>query len=164
MRFLSVIFILFSLSLYGQNCLQEDIHKPSELIGIWQADNNEDGSAWPDVYRFFDNKKFIFNPNQYDGLKRIFAINGTYRIVENKLYLKVISTTEIEGGHIVRSTITTLSDSWEIVGGKEKEVKQRNKDEEFIEIQQCNNDISKESCIILDGRKYYKMQNDPSKY
>lgn len=88
----------------------------------------------------------------------------TYRIVKNRLYLKVTSTTEIEGGHTVRSTITTLSDSWEIVGGKEKVVKQPGKEEEVIEIQRCNNNILKEICLVLDGRKYYKMQNDPTKY
>ncbi|MDZ4204208.1 MAG: hypothetical protein U1C46_05260 [Bacteroidales bacterium] len=164
MKYLSVLFIMFSFSCCAQNCQQKNYITPNELIGIWQADNNEESSAWFDVYRFFDNGKFIFNPNQYDGLKRVLSITGKYRIVDNYLYLKINSTTEIVGGYIVRSTITVFSDSWEIEGGEIKEFEHPNIDEEVVKVQQYQIDASNEISIILDNRKYYKMQSDPTKY
>lgn len=164
MKYLSILLILSSYNCFAQNCTQNNIIDKNELIGIWQADTTEESDAWLDVYRFFENGEFIFNPNQYDGLKRILAINGKYRIVGNNLYLKVSSTTEIVGGHLVRSTIETLSDSWAIEGGQIKKFEQPNKDEEVIEISQHKNTNSKDSFIMLDNRKYYKMRNDPTKY
>jgi hypothetical protein len=136
----------------------------SELIGIWQADNNDEGSGWSDVYRFFNDGKFIFNPSQYDGLKRIIAINGTYRIKDNILYLNITSTTEMFGGNIVRSTLTTLSDSLEISGGRINEVKYPDREEELIEIQDYLVIEIKKTFIVLDNRRYFKMRNDPTEY
>ena len=164
MKALHVLIIFPLLISYDSFAQQKNVITQEELVGIWQVNSDEIASGWLDSYRFFDNKEFIFSPNQFDGLRRIISINGTYRIVNNKLYIKVASTDEVEGGHIERSHLTTLSDTWEIDGGVIKKVIQPERDEEVIEIKRCNNEISKKICILLDGRKYYKLENDPTNY
>lgn len=164
MKYFSLLLIILSFVCCAQDGKQTKTISQKNLVGIWQADNNKESAAWDDVYRFFEDGKFIYNPSQYDGLKRILVITGKYRIVENSLHLKIDSTTEIVGGYLIRSTITTLSDSWEITGGEIKEFKQLDKGEQIIELQHCQNKPSEAICILMDNRSYYKMQSDATKY
>ncbi|MGA3014637.1 MAG: hypothetical protein ABSD71_11475 [Bacteroidales bacterium] len=164
MKALLVLIIFPLLISFDSFCQQKNVITQEELIGIWQVNSDEIASGWLDSYRFFGNKEFIFSPNQNDGLRRIISIKGTYRIANNKLYLKVISTDELEGGHFERSHITTLSDTWEIAGGVIKNLIQPTREEEVVEMKRCNNETSKKTCILFDGRKYYKLENDPLNY
>jgi len=164
MRYLLLFFASLSTNCIAQNFVYKSEISQKDLIGIWQGDNDIDGSAWQDVYRFFGNGYLVFNPSQYDGLKRILAIHGHYRVLDNTLHLKVDSTSEVVGGYLVRSRILTKSDGWEIEGGELKVIKHPDIEEEEIELQQERSISSKYRCITIDGRKYFKMSDDPKNY
>lgn len=134
------------------------------IIGVWQAKSDEMTSGWLDTYQFFANGEFTFNPSQYDGLKRIISIKGKYRIIGDSLFFLVQYTKEATGGDIVRSETSTLSDSWALEGVKIIEIKHENKEEQKAAIELGQPSANGNSCILIDKRKYYKMQSDPTKY
>jgi hypothetical protein len=124
------------------------------LRGIWQADKVEVTSMYWDTYHFFDNGRFVFKPNEYNGLNRIISIVGKYTVSENKLYLTPDSTEELIGGYPARSEITTLSDTWEIRDGKAKMVACKKKIKQTVIIKALPN----EQAIFLDQQKYYRVE------
>jgi hypothetical protein len=135
----------------------------SDIVGVWQAERFDEGSGWPDTYQFFSDKRFVFNFSQYDGSKRILRIAGTYKIEKGTLLLTIENTVEAVGGYLTRSTITSLSDSWELTDYDVQTVKQNNKEPETIMLKQCDGSYPKE-CLLLDARKYFRMDKDPFKY
>lgn len=156
----SVLFIIITFECCGQSSSSAD---KIDVVGVWQAEAYDESAAWPDAYQFFTDKKFVFNFSQYDGSKRILRINGTYKIENGSLLLQVQSTIEAVGGYLTRSTITSLSDSWELTDYSVQEVKQNNKEPEVIKLKKCEGSYPKE-CFLLDGRKYFRMDTDPTKY
>src|SRR4051812_46616697 len=94
----------------------------AKLLGKWQAESAKLTSMNFDTYSFTSKGKFVFEPNSYNGLNRIISINGSYRVKGDTLLLTPENTKEVIGGFFVRSTSTTLSDTWEIVQGKTKVV------------------------------------------
>lgn len=134
-----------------------------DLVGVWQADRYDEAAAWPDTYQFFSDGKFVFNFSQYDGSKRILRILGTYRLETGKVYLKVEFTEEAVGGYLTRSTITSLSDTWELTDFLVEMVKQSNSEDEIVNMEACKEQYPKD-CLLLDKRKYYRMSRDPEKY
>ena len=161
MKYLIILFLLISFNCKAQNYISRDTITKDELIGIWQLGNDSEGDAWPEVYRFFSDGKFIFNLSQYDGLKRILAINGRYRIIKNTIYLNVKSTTEIIGGNIVPTNLSSYD--WRIDGGKIKDIMQPKTEEQVIDIKQGQSE-SKFRCFLFNSQKYYKMDGNPKKY
>ncbi len=125
----------------------------NKLIGKWQAESAEVTSMYYDSYQFLANGKFIFEPNAYNGLNRIISINGTYKLKGDTIFMTPIFTKEVIGGFLIRSESTTLSDTWEIVGGQEKKkiLNKKIKQSAKIEI-----DIDGKT-FILDERKFFKI-------
>jgi len=123
------------------------------LIGKWQAESAEVTSMYHDSYQFFNNGKFLFNPDEYNGLNRIISISGTYRLKGDTLFLTPLFTKEIAGGYIIRSESTTLSDTWEIIGGQEKRIliNKRRIQSAILKIASNNKELT------LDNRKFYKV-------
>ena len=123
------------------------------LKGLWQEKDSVVTSMYYDTYQFQSDGKFIFRPNQYNGLSRIISIIGTYKIKNDKLIFIPLKTEELIGGHPKRSEITTLSDSWEITGAQLviRNIKKR--------LPQITNlkFIQIEKCIIIDNIKYFKI-------
>jgi len=139
------------------------IIKEKSLIGIWQANTKIISSGYQDTYQFFSNGDFIFHTNQNDGLQRVVEIKGSYNLIKDTIYLEIKSTLEKIGGKIVRSDITTLSDSWEIIDCHIKEIKQPSDDIQNIILEPCK--VKDETCLIFDKSiLYYKINNNPSKY
>lgn len=134
-----------------------------DLVGIWQVRDYLQSSGWPDVYQFFPDGQFMFKPTQYNGLNRILTIGGAYRIEGDTLYLTVKYTDEAIGGELTRSTITTLSDSWELNDYQVQKIPHGGTREVAILIDSCEENYPKD-CVLLDGRKYFRMTNDPTKY
>ena len=134
-----------------------------DIVGVWQAERYDEAAAWPDAYQFFADYKFVFNFSQYDGSKRILRIVGTYKIENGTLLLQIESTVEAVGGYLTRSTITSLSDSWELTDYSVQIVKQTNKEPEVVKLKQCEGTYPKE-CLLLGGRKYFRMDKDATKY
>ena len=106
---LLITFLL--LSSISTNCRTFERKKSGALIGIWQDGTNEVSSAYLDTYTFSRNNKFEFKPNEYNGLNRIIKISGTYKIQNSEIIFDIETITELVGGKIERSMITTLSDS-----------------------------------------------------
>ncbi|MCC6833501.1 MAG: hypothetical protein IT213_00830 [Cytophagales bacterium] len=158
------LFVLTSFKCCGQNTSSSTSFKAEDVIGVWQAERYDEGSGWPDTYQFFPDKRFIFNFSQYDGSKRILRILGTYKVENNSIVLQIENTVEAVGGHLTRSTITSLSDTWEIADYTVKTVKQNNTEPEIILIKKCVPGDYPKPCILLDGREYFRMDKDPSKY
>ena len=162
MKYLLLPLLLVSLNCTAQNFLYRDTIMQKDLIGIWQLGNDIEGDAWPVVYRFFNDGKFIFNLSQYDGLKRILAIKGQYRIIRNTLYLSVKTTIEIIGGKIVPTNLSAYD--WSISSGEIKEINQPKTEEQIIEIKQDRSEKSKFRCLKFNEQKYFKMDSDPTNY
>jgi len=125
------------------------------LIGKWQTESAEVTSMYHDSYQFFKDGKFAFKPDEYNGLNRIISINGTYKVKGDTLFLIPLFTEEIVGGHFIRSESTTLSDTWEIIGGQEKKVLINKKDKQsgVLKIGIDNKEFT------LDDRKFYKVSS-----
>jgi hypothetical protein len=158
----------FFLIIIAFECCGQTSSTPSkelvpDIVGVWQAERYDEGSGWPDAYQFFSDKRFVFNFSQYDGSKRILRIQGTYKIENETLLLTIENTIEAVGGYLTRSTITSLSDSWELTDYTVKTVKQNNEEPEVVKLKRCQGSFPKE-CILLDARKYFKMDKDPLKY
>jgi len=151
-RFFNIIVLLISFNSICQTTLIK-----SNIIGIWQAETDEVSSAYHDTYRFCKNNKFVFEPSQYDGLKRIVKIAGTYKIQNAKIVFYVKSLTELIGNKIERSMITTQSDSWAIEGEKlvTKKIISLPQEAklEFLESIEGN-----KNCLKIDGRLFYKVE------
>jgi hypothetical protein len=143
--FLILLIIIFNSS-FGQK-------KSIEIIGLWQSETSEVSSMYHDTYQFSKDSKFIFKPNQYNGLNRVLSIEGNYEIKGDSIILKPHFTKELIGGYPVRSMITTLSDSWEIEGGKIKNIQYKKKIKQTATIKLCE----KANCILIDERRFYKI-------
>jgi hypothetical protein len=156
----SILFIVIAFECCGQSSSSGN---KIDMVGVWQAEAYDESAAWPDAYQFFPDKKFVFNFSQYDGSKRILRINGTYRIENGSLLLQVESTLEAIGGYLTRGTLTSLSDSWELVDYSVQTIQQNKREPEDVKIEQCEGSYPKE-CLLLDGRKYFRMDKDPTKY
>ena len=127
--------------------------KSIEILGIWQAEKSELTSMYFDTYQFLKDFKFIFQPNRYNGLNRVLSIEGNYEIKGDSIILTPHLTKELVGGYPVRSMITTLSDSWEIEGGKIKRIQYKKKTGQTATIKLCEI----ENCILIDERQFFRI-------
>jgi hypothetical protein len=48
--------------------------KENDIYGSWQSKHREITSMYLDIYHFSKNNKFVFEPNAYDGLRRVLSI------------------------------------------------------------------------------------------
>ncbi len=121
------------------------------IIGRWQAESQSITSMYHDMYQFYNDGRFVFSPDAYNGLNRILSINGHYKIKVDTILLTPEYTKELIGGFPIRSESTTLSDTWEIVQGKIKIIPCK-KTKQIIAIKINSNKI-----ILLDDRKFFKI-------
>jgi hypothetical protein len=128
-------------------------HNINPLIGLWQAEQVDVTSMYHDTYRFTENGSFTFKPDEYNGLNRIISINGIYRINGDTLFLTPKFTKELIGGYPIRSENTTISDTWEIVGGVLKTIICKKKGEQFAIIKLSQ----KSQCLFIDERIFYRI-------
>jgi hypothetical protein len=140
-----LLFIHFS---FGQT--------PNKLAGKWQADTTKITDRYFDTYQFFNNGRFVFKPNEYDGLSRVISITGVYKVSGDTLFLTPNFTKEIVGGNFVRSQKTILADTWQIVNGQAKIIpcKKRLVQSAVLKI---NGDGKS---LLLDDRNFYKLKPD----
>ncbi|MEI8279090.1 MAG: hypothetical protein WCG87_04950 [Bacteroidota bacterium] len=89
------IYFLF-LSFFCLQNVNGQVNK-NVLVGLWQVDKPEETSMNLDTYHFFENNRFVFNPNAYNGLNRIISIVGKYRLIGDTLFLTPDSTQEVIG-------------------------------------------------------------------
>lgn len=150
------IFIIIVLLISLNSLCQTSVNNKN-IIGIWQAETNEVSSANLDTYKFYKNNKFVFEPSQYDGLKRIVKIAGTYKIHNAKIVFYVNSLTELIGNKIERSMITTQSDSWAIEGGKLVTKKIKSLPQE-AKLEFLGSIEGNKNCLKIDARLFYKIK------
>ncbi|MBC7523035.1 MAG: hypothetical protein H7239_01140 [Flavobacterium sp.] len=149
---LSIFFFFISISSFCQTSVEEK----NAIKGTWQVGTNEVSSAYHDTYAFIENNKFEFTPTGYNGLNRIIKISGTYKIEDNQIIFNVQTITELIGGKIERSMITTLSDSWAIDGGK-LVTKKVNGTKQKATFNFCKSEDGKQNCFEIDNRRYFKV-------
>ena len=125
-----------------------------KILGLWQAGTASVTSMYFDTYKFSENGRFSFEPDQYDGLNRVISIVGKYTIKHDTLFLTPDSTRELIGGYPERSKVTTLSDSWEITNGIVKMLACKKKIRNTIKIKLFESADS----LILDDSKFYKVE------
>ena len=124
------------------------------IIGLWQENDSVVTSMYHDTYRFELSGRFIFKPNEYNGLNRINSISGMYKIKNDRIIMTPLKMNERIGGYPTRSEITTLSDSWEIQGAKLKMIKLKKRKSQSATIKISQN----ENSILIDDRIYYKVE------
>jgi hypothetical protein len=142
-----LILLLFAKTFsYSQN-------KVIDISGLWQAEQSEVTSMYHDTYQFFPNGRFVFKPDEYNGLNRIIRILGSYEIKDDSIVYEVDSTEELLGGCPIRSEITTLSDTWEIFGGQVKIISCLSKVQQYAILKFCK----EPDCILIDDRNFYRI-------
>ena len=130
------------------------------LVGIWQADTSFNGAAWLDNYQFFSNNRFIFNFNEYTSNKKILRFSGIFRIVGDTIIFNVKTIYELEGGVLKRGA-RAWQDEWVYYNPRIKEIK--TECSYFALIRKFRyNTIN--PCILIDTRKYFKLENNPQNY
>jgi len=149
-----IITLVFGL-LYFPQITQAQITS-EQLNGMWQAETLEIGSGYRELYYFYLDGKFSYHPSEYDGLKRIIAIKGTYELAGNELILTTTSTEERVGGNLSRDPFIPTNDSWAIDGGKIIEV-ELEPVKHHLTIGSCENADYAEPCILIDNRPFYRL-------
>lgn len=124
------------------------------VIDRWQLNQAVLTSMNLDMYEFREDSIFLFKPDSYDGLNRIIEIEGRYSIKGDSITLIPVFTKELFGGYPVRSEITTLSDTWEILGGKIRRMKckKANMQKAYFHY------IIEENALLIDNYKYYRVE------
>lgn len=136
-----------------------------QLVGIWQA-IPEIASGWADTYRFWDNGNFIFHYSQMICDNRILDYSGTWEFTgADKLKLTIRARTVLEGGKREPAMGSCGSD-YEIVGGEVKEIKLDRAEIQNIHLSaiSIDNKHVDMKTRTVDGRPFWKMENDPTKY
>lgn len=144
--------------------------KQKELIGIWQ-DLNVTAAGWTNVYRFLPNREFVFHTNQMDCESRNREFSGTWSLDNDLLILQISNEKVVAGGKLVDAMGSCGTES-EIDGGTIEEHaispaklvkfkisnivtdRGKNKFDEAYEMKM----------VEIDGTKYWKFDDDPSKY
>jgi hypothetical protein len=136
-----------------------------ELVGIWQS-IPEIASGWTDTYQFSDNGEFIFNYSQMICDKRTLHYSGRWELTNaNNLRLTVHKRTILEGGELVSAMGSCVSE-FEIKGGEVKYITLNNIEPQnfqlsIIVIDAKNRDLKTRT---LDGKPFWKLNDDPTKY
>jgi hypothetical protein len=154
-----VLLIMIRTSTNSQGKVQID---PKDLVGIWQADTAEEGSAWLDAYSFFPDGRFIFHFSQYNGTHRIEDLHGNFKIEGNVLYTTIQYRTERIGGHVERGG-NGSEDEWVLVGDSVVVVKQENLLEEKWPLKLYQRPSDGIKCLNL-RRNYYLVRKNPDDY
>ncbi|MFZ6010326.1 MAG: hypothetical protein ACOYXT_08245 [Bacteroidota bacterium] len=159
---LRLFILLFLISCSADNKNSVD---SKELVGIWQA-IPEIASGWADTYRFWDNGEFIFHYSQMICDNRTLDYSGTWELTGTEnLKLTIKSKTVLEGGKLEPAMGSCGSD-YEIVGGEVKEIKLDRVEVQDIRLSviALDNKHVDMKTRTVDGRPFWKMDNDPTKY
>lgn len=156
--------LLFNLIVFNISCVAQRVDN-SLLTGIWQVKSHEIGSAYLDNYQFFKTGEFKFNVNQYNELKRIISIKGSYSIKDDTIYFKATSLVELTGGdRLIRSKTSSLNDSWSLVGNLSKKETILKKSEIMPALIKLCESVDGYQCILIEGNRFYKILKDPNDY
>lgn len=132
-----------------------------ELVGVWQKDSREMGSAQLDCYHLFLDGSFIFYFDGYDGANRTLAIRGVYQVRKSgTIQFRATSYVQILGGSYSKGD-GSEHNGWSIVDHKGIiEVEQGPKEFDAT-LEQCPESDAKYPCIILDNDKFYRISVTP---
>jgi hypothetical protein len=145
------LFVIFNIgfsSIYSQ--------VSQSIVGVWQLGSYQVAGGLLDNYRFYENKKFEFRPNDNDGLNRTISLNGRYEVMKDSLVLTIVSVTELVGGIPTRS-LTAGGSGWEIMGGKVKIHFLRKEERCTLSIGSCEKGESHQ-CLLIDLLTFYKVK------
>ncbi len=151
--------LFYLILLFG--CSRTNQVNGQNLVGVWQKDSKEFGSASLDCYHFFNDGKFIYYFDGYDEANRTLAIKGIYQVKgDGRIIFKIVSSIEIEGGTYSKRG-STEHNGWAIIEHKGvKEIKQNSK-EVVSSIEKCLDGDDKTPCFIIDDDKFFKIKDTP---
>ena len=160
--FIITLGIFYQIPLFAHSALK------TKIIDVWPSGTAVESDALHDTYTFYPNGKFIFTFNRYLGANRVKSLSGKYRIDKDSLFIKVITRKEIVGGIISNSYNPGASLGWIISGGKEKIIKQLDKDWTSCFLEVCKSEIVEDydskravKCLWIFDTQYYKIRDSP---
>ena len=157
-----LIFLVFIL--FASNCVSQDRNYKTDIIGVWQLGSSEISSAYLDNYSFFPHGEFIFNVNEYDELKQVVAIKGTYTVYPDSINFKPNSIiTHDQVKTLERSMFTSVHDSWSIDWKTYNKETILENPEEFSATLEFKKTDDNKVYILIDGNKYYMINKNPEK-
>lgn len=125
------------------------------LVGIWQASSSM-AAGWNDRYHFYPSGTFVYYPSEMGCLNQKTTKIGTWKLDKNSLNLIVTKTVE-RTYQCNREYESTLTDSNEIVLTSPKT-------EKFTFINQGLKGDDIYPSISLNGKSFWKFNDDPTSY
>lgn len=144
--------------------------KKNDLIGVWQ-NINVVAAGWSNAFQFLANGKFIFHTSQMDCESRNRSFSGAWKVEQGYLFLEASSEQIIVGGELVEAMGSCGTDK-DIEGGVLEEhdispAKVMKLKISEIQIDRGKNRFDENyemKMVDIDGNKYWKFEDDPSKY
>lgn len=133
---------------------------PKALVGLWQVRTAEVASGFTDIYRFYSDGSFKFGFNQFTEPKRFLELHGHYVLKGHAITFQITERTDWVGGEIVRGG-PEADGEWVVEGGKAVTIKQSGKQSDPVEIAYLPGSGNKPACLVIDGRKYFQVSDDP---
>ncbi|MFI5148114.1 MAG: hypothetical protein ACHQRM_00160 [Bacteroidia bacterium] len=143
-------FILFGQAKKDSCCLSK-----SDLVGVWQRDNELVGSGLAQNFEFYDNNTFVLNlSSMSDDLRDIIQVKGKYRLAEDKMYFTFTSRVIREGKIELTDGGISLN-LFEIKSTKVKEIPEPNPKEL---VDPCYITLISNKQIKLSNEVYFKVK------
>lgn len=143
--------------------LSNTLFAQGNLIGVWQENLPNISSAYLQTYQFFPDGTFIYNTNQYDGLRKLISFGGDYKVNDNKINFTVKFIVEEFGGDLQRDEASTGSGLWTLEGGEEKKTMLKSPKKFTTSFEQGTTEKNKDF-ITIDSFKYYRILKDPKQF
>ncbi len=188
MNFIILVILLFTtnITLFSSNKVEELNINKNVFVGIWSEDLIM-GSAWTDVWIFYENSEFEYICSQYTNpYNRLEKIGGKFKVKNNKLFIKFEYVIEKVGGKYSLSDDPLVS-GFIITNFKTKKIKYNeifkeiklslpnNHKDILTEINDSidtendldfilENKVKKLRCLELNNLQLYKLYNNPYIY
>lgn len=132
-----------------------------QLIGIWQC-SNMFAAGWQENYQFFANGKTSHNTNQMDPYTRLRSESGTWSLKGNKLTLTFTKEHLLVGGKRIKEK-DLMDGDYGYKGFKEVDKTIKPPRVRVLTLGPLNMS-AKPPMTTINGKKYWKMKEDPKEY
>ena len=160
-------FLICSLIIF---CLKDtkEIQK-NYLIGAWQLNSPYLSDTYNSTFLFNEDGTFIYYYNDYDCFNPNYNVKGKFRISDDKLYLKILQFSKVEGYKIGIAEPSIELGLFTLDGGNLITVNVSDSTEQEPIFLSPGKDsltfddrISK--CLMLNHEKYFKIYDDPKEF
>lgn len=134
----------------------------TQLAGIWQV-SNEFAAGWQENYQIFANGKVVHNTNQMDPYTRLRSESGTWSLKGNKLILTYKSEHMLVGGKRIKEKDLDDGGDYGYKGYKEVDRAIKPPRVRVVTLGVLNMK-AKPPMTTINGKKFWKMKEDPKEY